>query len=110
MKSKRKVKSFIILGVIVVIIAAVAITAIVNKDKIKQIFELKDGNVVEKVVEDIVEEPEPEIDVEFINEKLENVSSLQTAKITYGCMVDFKEGSVPLISQNAFSMYYEATA
>ena len=110
MKSKRKAKSFIILGVIVVIIAAVAITAIVNKDKIKQIFELKDGNVVEKVVEDIVEEPEPEIDVEFINEKLANVSSLQTAKITYGCMVDFKEGSVPLISQNAFSMYYEATA
>ena len=62
MKSKRKAKSFIILGVIVVIIAAVAITAIVNKDKIKQIFELKDGNVVEKVVEDIVEEPEPEIE------------------------------------------------
>lgn len=54
--------------------------------------------------------PEPEINVEFINEKLENVGSLQTAKITYGCMTTFKEGSVPLISKNAFSMYYEATA
>lgn len=107
---KSKIKLVITLGVTIVIIVTVAITVIASKDRIKQLLELKDTNVVEKVVEDIVENPEPEVDVEFINEKLENVSSLQTAKITYGCMVDFKEGSVPLISQNAFSMYYEATA
>lgn len=107
---KSKIKKIIVFIIVFIIIGTVAFLGYLNKDKIQQLMAMKDANIVEDVVEDVVEQPEPEIDVEFINEKLENVSSLQTAKITYGCMVNFKEGSVPLITQSAFSMYYEATA
>lgn len=67
-------------------------------------------NIAEDLKDDLINPPEPKIDVAYINEKLENISSLQTAKLTYGCMVDFEEGSVPFITKSAFSMYYEATA
>lgn len=107
---KSKIKKIIISIVIFLLILIVAVVGYSNKDKVKQLMALKSTNIVENAVKDIVEPPEPEVNVDFINEKLENVCSLQTAKITYGCMVDFKEGSVPLITQSAFSMYYEATA
>lgn len=107
---KSKIKAIVISTMAVIFLITVVSVAISFKDEIKYILELKNTNVLDDVVGDIVEQPEPKIDVEHINEKLENISSLQTAKITYGCMVDFKEGTVPIITQNAFSMYYEATA
>ncbi|MBR0112139.1 MAG: DUF4230 domain-containing protein [Clostridia bacterium] len=65
---------------------------------------------ISDVADDIKNKPEPEIDIDYIKSKLDNVSELRTAKITYGCMAKYKEGSVPLITKKAFSMYYEATA
>lgn len=107
---KLKMKKTVVGVVILILAITLGITGYMNKDKIQQFISLKDTDIIGDIASDIAQSPEPEVDVEFIKEKLENVSSLQTAKITYGCMVDFKEGSVPLITQSAFSMYYEATA
>ncbi len=65
---------------------------------------------VENVVSEIIEEPEPEITVDYISEKLETLSELSTAKITYGCVCEMSAGSIPVINKKGFKMYYEATA
>ncbi len=52
----------------------------------------------------------PEIDVNYISQKLEKISSLETAKITYGCILGYKDGKYTLINKKSFSMYYTVTA
>ena len=66
--------------------------------------------IVPYVDNDVIDTDEPGISVEYISKRIEKISSLQTAKITYGCMVDFEEGAVKFINKKAFSMFYEATA
>jgi hypothetical protein len=65
---------------------------------------------VDQAIEEVVEPPEPVITTDYINSKLDLISDLSTAKITYGCMCDLKAGFIPLITKKGFSMYYEATA
>lgn len=69
----------------------------------------RDTISVGQAVKEVIEEPEPVITTDYINSKLDLISDLSTAKITYGCMCELKAGSIPLITKKGFSMYYEAT-
>lgn len=52
---------------------------------------------------------EPELTSSFINGKLEAVSELTTAKLTYTGLIKYSEGKIPFLTQNSFSMIYTAT-
>ena len=52
---------------------------------------------------------EPELTSSFINGKLEAVSELTTAKLTYTGLIKYSEGSIPFLTRNSFSMIYTAT-
>lgn len=51
----------------------------------------------------------PEITIDYINRKLENISSLSTAEMTYNGLYTISEGKIPFITKKGFSMLYTAT-
>lgn len=89
--------------IVIIAIIAAGIGVYFNRAKIAMFLMPKDEQ------DGLSEESEPEINVDYISKKIEKISSLQTAKITYGCMVDFSEGSGFLVGKS-FSMFYEAEA
>lgn len=95
--------------VLLLAFVAAAVIGIKYRSQVGYYLLRNDPSVVKQITKDL-NEPVPEISVDYISKKIDNISSLQTAKITYGCMVDFKEGSVRFITKKAFSMFYEATA
>ena len=52
---------------------------------------------------------EPELTAEGIKARIEQVSELATAEMTYRGLVAFREGEIPLINQKSFHMLYDAT-
>ena len=60
------------------------------------------------VVEEEPEVEEPEITVEYINKKLNNISELSTAEMVYNGLYTVVEGKIPFITQKGFSMTYSA--
>lgn len=55
-----------------------------------------------------VEAPKPIITMEYVDKKLENISELSTAEMTYNGLYTIVEGKIPFITQKGFSMTYEA--
>lgn len=53
-------------------------------------------------------EKEPELTSSFISAKMEAVSELTTARLTYTGLIKYSEGRIPLLTQNSFSMIYTA--
>lgn len=107
----KKIKGIIILSVVLVIVGIGTYGIFANREKIALLLMPKDqASTAGAIIDEVIGGAETEIDVDYISKKLDVISSLQTAKITYGCMVDFKEGSVKFITKKAFSMFYEATA
>lgn len=51
---------------------------------------------------------EPELTSSFVNGKLESVSDLTTAQLSYTGLIKYSEGSIPYLTQNSFSMLYTA--
>jgi len=51
---------------------------------------------------------EPELTSSFINGKLESASELTTSELAYTGLIKYKEGDIPLLTQNSFSMIYSA--
>lgn len=51
---------------------------------------------------------EPELTSAFVSGKLEAVSELTTAKLTYTGLIKYSEGKIPFLTQNSFSMIYTA--
>lgn len=78
----RLIKTLII--AVAVIIVAIMIGRIFNSDK------------------------EPDITNTFISDKLEAVSELVSAEMTYNGLVRYTDGNVPFLTQKAFSMIYRA--
>ncbi len=64
--------------------------------------------IVEVEVPVEVEAPEPEITIEYVDKKLENLGELATAEMTYNGLYTIVEGNIPFITQKGFSMTYEA--
>ena len=54
-------------------------------------------------------ETEPQIDVAYIGNKLESISELATAKMTYNGIIHFEEGKIPLITKKEFYMSYRVS-
>lgn len=52
---------------------------------------------------------EQEVTIEYISKKLENLSELATAEITYNNLYTVEEGKIPFITKKGFSMLYTAT-
>ena len=51
---------------------------------------------------------EPELTAEGIRARIEQVSELATAEMTYRGLVKFEDGEIPLINQKSFHMLYDA--
>ncbi len=60
------------------------------------------------VAEEEPKEEEPEITVEYIDKKLENISEFSTAEMVYNGLYTVVEGKIPFITQKGFSMTYTA--
>ena len=56
----------------------------------------------------LTKKDEPEITNTFIGEKLEAVSELTTAKLTYTGLVRYTEGNIPFLTKKEFNMLYRA--
>lgn len=107
----KKIKGIFIIIIVLGIIGGSTYGVIANRERIALLLMPKNkDSMADTFFEEALEGTEPEINVDYIKKKLDVISSLQTAKITYGCMVDFKEGSMKFITKKAFSMFYEATA
>ena len=52
---------------------------------------------------------EPQIDVLYIGNKLEAISELAAAKMTYNGIIHFEEGKIPLITKKEFYMSYRVS-
>lgn len=72
----------------------------------EKFFEEPEIVTVEVPVE--VEAPEPVITIEYVDKKLQNISELSTAEMTYNGLYTILEGNIPFITQKGFSMTYEA--
>ena len=53
-------------------------------------------------------ESDPEITASFISNKLEPMSELVSAKLTYNGIIEYTDGNVPFFTQKAFLMTYHA--
>ena len=51
---------------------------------------------------------EPDIDIAFVNAKLENISELATEELVYTGILMYSDGTIPFITQTGFSMLYTA--
>ena len=60
---------------------------------------------VAKIIE---ENRKPDITNTFISSKLETVSTLTTAELTYNGLIRYEEGEIPILTKKAFSMVYRA--
>lgn len=52
---------------------------------------------------------EQEITIEYVSKKLENISELATAEMTYNGLLTVTEGNIPFITKKGFSMIYTAS-
>ena len=68
----------------------------------------EEPEIVEIEVPVEVEAPKPEITIEYVDKKLENLGELATAEMTYNGLYTIVEGNIPFITQKGFSMTYEA--
>ncbi len=55
------------------------------------------------------ETEEQKVTIEYISQKLENISELATAEMTYNNLYTVQEGKIPFITKKGFSMVYTAT-
>ncbi len=51
---------------------------------------------------------EPELTSAFVSGKLEAVSELTNARLTYTGLIKYSEGKIPFVTKNSFSMIYTA--
>lgn len=61
--------------------------------------------VIGKMIE---ESRKPDVTSTYISSKLETVSNLTTAELTYNGLIHYEEGEIPLITKKSFSMVYRA--
>lgn len=54
------------------------------------------------------EPAEPELTSAFVSSRLEAVSELTTARLTYTGLIRYSEGKIPFLTKNSFSMIYTA--
>lgn len=54
------------------------------------------------------EEKKPEITSAFISSKIDEVSDLTSAEMTYNGVIYYKEGDIPFITQKSYTMSYTA--
>ena len=56
----------------------------------------------------ITAEQEPDVTNTFIGSRLESVSELTTAKLTYNGLIRYEDGEIPILTKKSFSMIYRA--
>ena len=56
------------------------------------------------------EPPEPEVDVSYIESRMEDVADLTTVELIYSGMLTYTNGGrIPILTRNGFTMTYQAT-
>lgn len=56
------------------------------------------------------ETKDPMVDVSYVTGKLDVISELTTAELTYTGLVKYEDGEIPFLTKKGFSMIYTATA
>ena len=81
-------------------------------------FMFKHSQVLSAKIDELVQdntrlqellEEEQKIDVTYVGNKLEAISELTTAKMTYNGIIHFKEGKIPVITKKEFHMAYRVS-
>ncbi len=89
-------------GIVLGIVIGIVITL-----QFKSLFQ-KDAPSFPTVNMSIAKPSQPEITIEYIDKKLENISELSTAELTYHGLYAVTEGKIPFITKKGFSMSYTA--
>lgn len=66
------------------------------------------GGIIGAVILSSKKPKEPEITPEMIESRIEQVSKLTTAEMTYTGMIRYSDGNIPLLTRKHFNMMYEA--
>ena len=95
--SKKQVSirmvAFCVAVVLLIGVMAVGMVAVIKKNK--------------KLKDELAEAAK--IDITYVGNKLESISELATAKMTYNGIIHFEEGKIPLITKKEFYMSYRVS-
>ena len=78
----------------------------------------KNSSEMKNTIQDLIEQneylqkiidEERKIDVTYVGNKLESISELAVAKMTYNGIIHFEEGKIPLITKKEFHMAYRVS-
>ena len=92
-KNKRRKERWIFIGIIIVLLLLVATV----------FLGIRIGKGLEST-----KEKKPEITSAFVSSKIEEVSDLTSAEMTYNGVIYYKEGDIPYITQKSYTMSYTA--
>lgn len=97
-RTEKRGLSMAVSNVIVALIALLIVTMIIGTLAVVGVMGMKF----------YTESKKPQVDSAFISNKLEAVSTLSTAVLTYNGLIKYEEGEIPLIDKKSFSMVYSA--
>ena len=97
-RTEKRGLSMAVSNVIVALIALLIVTMIIGTLAVVGVMGMKFYTDSKK----------PQVDSAFISNKLEAVSTLSTAVLTYNGLIKYEEGEIPLIDKKSFSMVYSA--
>ena len=95
------VKALLVAALVLVFVFMMIITS----NQAKRIEKLVDDN--EELV--LLLDEERKIDVTYIGNKLESISELATAKMTYNGIIHFEEGKIPILTKKEFWLAYRVS-
>lgn len=87
-----------VVALCVVVVLVMGLLAVGLGRAVKTIAELKD-----KLADALI------IDVTYVGNKLESISELATAKLTYNGIIHFEEGKIPILTKKEFWMAYRVS-
>lgn len=105
---KRRIhvnSTVVVIVIAVILILLVALLTKYSQALVDNIDELREENAL--LVEQLDEERK--IDVTYVGNKLESISELTTAKMTYNGIIHFKEGRIPGITKKEFYLAYRVS-
>lgn len=90
------------------IIADVILIKVLGKEKEKNIDVAPTSVILTDTTSKETEIKKLTVTVEYLNKKLENLSELSAAKLSYTGICNIEEGKIPILTKKGYSMLYEA--
>lgn len=110
--TKGKIKISMTLALIAIVVVIILVMGLVISVLSSGLDETKQQNSLlqEQITQLQHELAEAlKIDVNYVGNKLETISELATAKMTYNGLIHFTEGDIPFINKKEFYMFYRVS-